>query len=87
MASSKKATEKGNIFQRIIAFFKNLFLGIVKAFKNSYHELKKVTWPTKRELLTYTLVTIAFMVGMGIIIYLIDFGSGALVNLLLKSKA
>ena len=87
MASTKKATEKKNIFQRIVDFFKNLFIGIVKAFKNSYHELKKVTWPTKRDLITYTLVTIAFMVGMGIIIYLIDFGSGALVNLLLKIKA
>ncbi len=84
MASTNKATEKKNVFQRIIDFFKNLCLSIVKAFKNSYHELKKVTWPTKKDLLMYSLVTIAFMVGMGIIIYLIDLGSGALVNLLLK---
>ena len=55
-----------------------------KAFKNTFFELKKVTWPSKRDLLTYSLITIGFMVCMGIIIYLIDLGSGALVNLLLS---
>ena len=45
---------------------------------------QKVTWPTKKELVTYSLVTLGFMVVMGIIIYLIDLGSGELVNLLLK---
>ena len=34
--------------------------------------------------MTYSLVTLGFMVVMGIIIYLIDLGSGELVNLLLK---
>ena len=47
-----------------------------------FFELKKVTWPSKHDLLTYSLVTLGFMVCMGIIIYLIDLGSGSLVNLL-----
>ena len=34
--------------------------------------------------MTYSVVTLGFMVVMGIIIYLIDLGSGELVNLLLK---
>ena len=63
---------------------KKLGLKIGKAFKNTFYELKKVTWPTKKELVTYSLVTLGFMVVMGIIIYLIDLGSGELVNLLLK---
>ena len=77
-------TEKKNIFVRILLFFKRLGLNIGKAFKNMFFELKKVTWPSKHDLLTYSLITIGFMVCMGIVIYLIDLGSGALVNLLLS---
>lgn len=81
---ANNANEKKNIFVRILLFFKRLGLNIGKAFKNTFFELKKVTWPSKRDLLTYSLITIGFMVCMGIIIYLIDLGSGALVNLLLS---
>ena len=84
MATNATKTEKQNIFVRILMFFKRLGLNIGKAFKNMFFELKKVTWPSKRDLLTYSLVTLGFMVCMGIIIYLIDLGSGALVNLLLS---
>lgn len=77
-------TEKKNIIVRILMFFKGLGLNIGKAFKNMFFELKKVTWPSKHDLLTYSLITVGFMVCMGIIIYLIDLGSGALVNLLLS---
>jgi len=81
---ANNATEKKNIIVRILLFFKRLGLNIGKAFKNMFFELKKVTWPSKHDLLTYSLITIGFMVCMGIIIYLIDLGSGALVNLLLS---
>ena len=81
---ANNATEKKNIIVRILLFFKRLGLNIGKAFKNMFFELKKVTWPSKRDLITYSLVTLGFMVCMGIIIYLIDLGSGALVNLLLS---
>ena len=84
MAKATKETTKQSKFGSFLGFFKKFGLGVGKAFKNSYYELKKVTWPTKHELITYSLVTLAFMVCMGIIIYLIDLGSGALVNLLLS---
>ena len=84
MANASKETAKQNWFKRFLGFFKKLGLGIGKAFKGSFYELKKVTWPTKHELATYSVVTVAFMVCMGVIIYLIDLGSGALVNLLLS---
>ena len=64
--------------------FTNFFKGIGKSFKNMYHELKKVTWPTKKELLNYSVVVFIFMVVMGIIIGVIDFGAGELVNLITK---
>ena len=64
--------------------FVNFFKGIGKSFKNMYHELKKVTWPTKKELLNYSVVVFVFMVVMGVIIGVIDIASGALVDLIVK---
>ena len=64
--------------------FVNFFKGIGKAFKNMYHELKKVTWPTRKELINYSIVVFVFMVIMGVIIGVIDFGAGELVNLIVK---
>lgn len=84
MANAKKESANQSKLQKFLGFFKKLGLGIGKAFKNSYYELKKVTWPTKHELITYSLVTVVFMVCMGIIIHLIDLGSGELVKLLLS---
>ena len=62
--------------------FVNFFKGIGKSFKNMYHELKKVTWPTKKELLNYSVVVFVFMVVMGVIIGLFDLGAGALIRLI-----
>ena len=71
---------KPSFCQRVSNFFKC----IGKDFKNMYHELKKVTWPTKKELLNYSVVVFVFMIVMGVIIGVIDFGAGALVNLITK---
>ena len=49
-----------------------------------WHELKKVTWPTKKEWTNSVIIVIAFMVFMGIVIGLLDAGSTALVNLILR---
>ena len=64
--------------------FVNFFKGIGKSFKNMYHELKKVTWPTKKELLNYSVVVFVFMIVMGIIIGVIDLGAGALINMIVS---
>ena len=80
MANANEKKAKPSFGQRFVGFFKN----IGKFFKNMWHELKKVTWPTKKDVLNYSLVVFAFMVVMGIIIGLIDFGSGALVDLIVS---
>lgn len=66
------------------AKMKDFFGRIGKFFKNMWHEMKKVTWPSRKEVVNYSLVVFAFMVIMGIIIGLIDFGSGALINLIVS---
>ena len=62
--------------------FVNLFKGIGRSFKNMFHELKKVSWPTKKELLNYSIVVFVFMIVMGVIIGVFDLGAGALIRLI-----
>lgn len=81
MATQNNAV-KPTAGNRVGNFFKNLGPKIVTSFKEMVAELKKVAWPSKKELLNYTLVVLGFMVAMGIIIGLIDAGAGALVNLI-----
>lgn len=82
MANTNTEAKKGNFFTKAVGFCKNLALRVARSFKEMYAELKKVTWPQRNDLLNYTLVVIAFMVAMGIVIFAIDAGSSALVQLI-----
>ena len=55
------AEKKGNIFKRIVRFFKD-----VKS------ELKKVTWPTKNQAVKNTVVVLIFLIVIGLFVFLID---------------
>lgn len=55
-----------------------LFLKGVKA------EMKKVIWPSKKDLLNYTLVVTGISVAVAALVYLIDLGIGALLKLIIK---
>ena len=54
-------------------------------FKEVSGEVKKLSWPTKKELVSYTLTVIGFIVLMAVIIYVLDLvfgeGLGLLANL------
>ena len=45
-------------------------------FREVVSELRKVIWPTRKELLTYTAVVIAFVTVMTTIVALLDYGFG-----------
>jgi preprotein translocase subunit SecE len=45
-------------------------------FREVVSELRKVIWPTRRELLTYTAVVIVFVVVMTTIVTVLDYGFG-----------
>ena len=81
MADNKK---KENFFVRFGKGFVKFFAKIGNAFKNMWHELKKVTWPTEEQLLNYTAIVVLFMVFMIVVIGLIDLGATQLVNLIMK---
>jgi len=78
--AEKKSSEKKNFFKRVGGFF----VGIGRKFKETYFELKKVTWPTKKDIVNYSVVVLVFMVIMGVIIGMIDLGAGKLVELLVS---
>ena len=87
MADEKKTvkeTQENGKMAKFVAFFKNLPQNIATPFKNMWHELKKVTWPTRKEWLNCTLIVLAFMVFMGIIIGLLDLGSSKLIQLIIQ---
>ena len=71
---------KPNFFQRVGNFFK----GVGRFFKNMYHELKKVSWPSKKELLNYSVVVFVFMIIMGVIIGVFDFAASKLVDIIVN---
>ena len=46
--------------------------GIRRSFRNVVAELKKVNWPNRKELTTYTIVVIATVIIVSLIIFLWD---------------
>ena len=65
-------------------FFKKLPGRIAKFFRDVVHELKRVTWPTRKALLTYTVVVLVALVFFALILGLFDFLFLQLINFLAK---
>ena len=53
------------------------------AFKNMAAELKKVSWPSKKDLVNYSVVVIGFVVALAVIVGLLDTVSSFLVKQLM----
>ena len=80
-AKGKEIKEaKESFVTKCLNFFKRLPGIIARPFKNMWHELRKVTWPTRQDLINYTLIVLAFLVFMGVVIGLLDLGSIALIR-------
>src|SRR5438105_5016145 len=62
---SKKETRRRGIFGRIGGFFREVV-----------SELRKVIWPTRKELLTYTTIVVGFVTVMTAIVAGFDYGFG-----------
>jgi preprotein translocase subunit SecE len=52
-------------------------------FKDSWQELKKVRWPNRKELTSYTIVVLVTVTLIGIFFYLIDIGLTQLLDFIL----
>lgn len=78
---------KPGFLGKVVNFFKRLPANIAKPFRNTWRELKNVTWPTRENLINSTLLVIAFMVFMGVVIGLLDMGSTEVVKMLSRWAA
>jgi preprotein translocase subunit SecE len=86
MANEKKLPAKktsSNVLVKIGVGFKKFFLKIGNAFKNTWHELRKVTWPTKEKLVNFSIIVILMIVFLMVIIGLLDTGASSLIQLMM----
>jgi len=82
MAEEKKTpakVEEGKE-NKFVSWIKNLPARIAKPFKNMVAELRKVTWPSKKKLITSCITVLLFMLIVGAIVSLLDVTSAAAVN-------
>lgn len=59
--------------------------GILLFLRQVIEELRKVVWPTRRDLLSYTGVVLVFVVVMMVFVSVLDYGIGKLVLLVFGS--
>ena len=57
---------------------------LIQFFKDSKEELKKVTWPDREEVTSYTVVVVVALVIFSIFLWLVDTGLMALIRVVLK---
>jgi preprotein translocase subunit SecE len=53
---------------------KGVFARLARFYRQIISELRKVVWPTRNELMTYTSVVIVFVVIIMAIVYGLDYG-------------
>lgn len=63
---------------------KGFFARIGSYFKSVVSELKKVSWPTKKETTKYTLVVLVVCAAFALLFWLIDTGILGLLGLIIK---
>ena len=79
-----KKTEKPGFFTRAKNWIVALPGRIANAFKNMAAELKKVAWPSRKDLVNYSIVVIGFVVALAVIVGLLDTASSFLVKQLIQ---
>ena len=56
----------------------------VKTFKEMWSELKKVTWPSKKDLIRQSTVVVVFVLILTVLVGLIDTGLSAMLKLIIS---
>jgi len=57
---------------------------LISFFKESREELKKVTWPDREEVTSFTVVVVISLVVFSIFLWLVDTGLMALIKVVVK---
>jgi preprotein translocase subunit SecE len=67
-----------------LAKMKQSFGSTFSFFADSWSELKKVKWPSRKELISYTLVVLTTVAFVTVYFYVLDLGISELVRLFIK---
>ena len=78
-----KNNEKPGFFTRAKDWIVALPARITGAFKSMAAELKKVAWPSKKDLINYSIVVIGFVVVLAVVVGVLDTASSFLVQKLI----
>ena len=82
--SENKEVKKLGFFTRAKNWIVALPARITGAFKNMVAELKKTAWPSKKDLINYSIVVIGFVVVLAVIVGVLDTASSVLVKQLIE---
>ena len=66
-----------------LAKMKQSFGSFFSFFGESWNELKKVRWPTRKELISYTVIVLVVTLFVTIYFWLLDIGISQLVDLVI----
>ena len=76
-AQAQSDKKKTSFFGKV----KNFFKGIAKYFKDTKSELKKVFWPSKKDVKTNTITVIAVVVIAAVVLIVLDLIFGGAIHL------
>ena len=82
--SENKEVKKPGFFSRAVDFCKALPKRIAGAFKNMVAALKKVAWPSKKDLINYSIIVIGFVVVVALVVGVLDTLSSGVVKQLIQ---
>ena len=77
----KTSGKKPSFFARLLSGLHRVF---ILSFTNMAAELKKVSWPNRKDLTNYSIVVISFMLLMAVLIGLLDLGTSSLLRTLMN---
>ena len=63
--------------------FKRAWRGVCRYFRELKSELKKVSWPTPKQVAKNTMIVVACVLVVGVFIWMFDFVAGIGINALL----
>ena len=81
---SENKEVKTGFFTRMVNFCKALPKRVANAFKNMVAELKKVAWPSKKDLINYSIIVIGFVVVLALVVGVLDTASSFVVKKLIE---
>ena len=65
--------EKTSFWSKVIKFFKKVWFKICGFFVRTYHEMRRMRWPSKKALISATSIVLSFIFLFGVYIIFDDF--------------